>query len=109
MATQEEINGIFPAMMESFQAEKASDTNATIQFDLSGDNGGLYWVKIENGNASHGEGEVESNLVVKATADDFFAITAGNLNPMQAFMMGKIKVTDTGLAMKMMNWFQFGS
>ena len=108
MATQEEINGIFPAMMDNFQADKAQGVNTTIQFELSGDNGGTYWIKIEDGSTTHGEGEVDADLTVRAAADDFYNIAHGNTKPMQAFMMGKVKVTDTNLALKMMNWFQLG-
>jgi len=105
MATQEEINGIFPAMMDNFRADKADGVDAMIQFDLSGDNGGKYWVKISGGDVSHGEGDVEADMTVKAAADDFFDIANGSSNPMQAFMMGKIKVDDMGLGMKMIQIF----
>lgn len=105
MATKEEINGIFPAMMDSFRADKATGVDAMIQFDLSGDNGGKYWVKISDGETSHGQGEVEADMTVKAAADDFFDIANGSSNPMQAFMMGKIKVDDMGLGMKMIQIF----
>jgi putative sterol carrier protein len=105
MATQEEINGIFPAMVENFQADKAANTTATIQFELSGDNGGVYWVAVDNGTASHGTGDTNADMTVKAVADDFYNIVNGSLNPMQAFMMGKIKVSDTNIALKMMQWF----
>lgn len=108
MATQEEISGIFPAMLENFQSDKAADANATIQFDLSGDNGGMYWLKVENGAATHGQGEVDADMTVKANADDFLGIAKGETNPMQAFMMGKIKVDDMGLGMKMISWFGMG-
>src|SRR5690606_17516827 len=100
MATQEEINGIFPAMMDNFQPDKAEGVNATIQFNLSGDNGGIYWVKINDGSVTHGDGDVEADMTVKAAADDFHAIATGETNPMQAFMMGKIKIDDMGLGMK---------
>ena len=66
MASQAEIDGMFPAMMENFQADKAEGVNATIQFDLSGDNGGLYWVTINDGAVTHGEGDVEQNYVKAA-------------------------------------------
>ena len=108
MATREEINGIFPAMVNNFQADNAGNANTTIQFDLSGDNGGVYWVKVDNGTATHGSGDTNADMTVKATADDFFNIVSGSLNPMQAFMMGKIKVTDTNIALKMMQWFGMG-
>lgn len=108
MATKEEIDGIFPAMMENFRPDRANGVNATIQFNLSGDNGGLYWVKIDDGSVEHGTGEVASDMTVQASADDFYGIATGSTNPMQAFMMGKIKVSDMGLGMKMISIFQLG-
>jgi len=108
MATQAEINSIFPQMMDNFQADKAGDLNATIAFELSGDNGGNYWVKIDNGAVTHGDGETDADMTVKAAADDFYQIATGGMNPMQAFMAGKIKVTDMSLGMKMMSIFQLG-
>lgn len=107
MATAEEVKGLFPAMVESFLPEKASGVHATILFDLSGDNGGLFWLKVADGTALSGEGEVaEADMTLKASADDWFAVTTGELNPMQAFMTGKIKILgDMGLAMKMQTMF----
>jgi len=76
MATQEEINSIFPTMLENFDADAADGVNATIQFDLSGDNGGMYWVKINDGDVTAGEGDVEApDMTMKAAADDFYAIS----------------------------------
>ncbi|MEO1287830.1 MAG: SCP2 sterol-binding domain-containing protein [Chloroflexota bacterium] len=108
MATQEEVNNIFPTMMENFEADKADGVNATIQFNLSGDNGGMYWVKIDDGNVSHGQGDVDADMTVQAAADDFYGIATGETNPMQAFMMGKIKIDDMGLGMKMISMFGMG-
>lgn len=109
MATKEEIVGLFPRMMEKFQADKAAGLNATIQFDLSGENGGLFWIRINEGQVEHGNGEASSpNMTMKASADDFYGLVTGATNPVQAFMMGKVKVTDVGLGMKMMNIFQMG-
>jgi len=109
MPTKQEIDNIFPAMLESFRPEKAEGLSATIQFELEGDNGGQYWVSIRNGAVQHGEGPADDpRMTVKAAADDFFDIAAGNTNPMQAFMMGKIKVDDMSLGMKMIQIFQFG-
>ncbi|QPC81229.1 SCP2 sterol-binding domain-containing protein [Phototrophicus methaneseepsis] len=108
MPTQEEIAAVFPEMMARFQPEKAEGTNVTIQFDLSGDNGGLYWVTIADGTAEYGEGSKEADMTVKASADDFYALVNGDLNPMQAVMFGKVKVSDVGLGMKMMSIFNLG-
>jgi len=107
MATAEEIKGIFPEMVNRLDPEKAGDIDALIQFDLSGDNGGLFWVKVADGNAETGEGSVENpTMTLKAAADDWYAVSTGQMNAMQAFMSGKIKIQgDMSIAMKMQSMF----
>ncbi len=107
MATAEEIKGIFPEMVERLIPEKAEGINVVIQFDLSGDNGGQYWVKIEDGKAESGDGTVDNpSMTLKASADDWYAVSTGQMNAMQAFMSGKIKIQgDMGIAMKMQTMF----
>lgn len=103
MATSQELNQMFTSMAENFDPSKAEGVNATIQFDLSGDNGGLYWLKIADGSAEAGQGQAENpSMTLKASAEDWVAVTKGELNPMQAFMSGKIKVQgDMSLALKL--------
>lgn len=107
MATAEEIKGIFPEMVSRLIPEKADGVNALIQFDLSGDNGGLYWVKVADGKAESGNGSVDNpTMTLKATADDWYAVSTGQMNAMQAFMSGKIKIQgDMSIAMKMQTMF----
>ena len=107
MATTDEVKGIFPVMVDRFVPEKALGMNATILFDLSGENGGFFWIKIEDGVAETGVGEVaQPAMTLKAAADDWYAVSTGEMNPMQAFMTGKIKILgDMGLAMKMQTMF----
>lgn len=107
MANAEDVQALFPVMVDHFLPEKAADINATILFDLSGDNGGCYWIKIADGAATTGLGEVsDPTMTVKASADDWHAVATGQLNAMQAFMTGKLKVLgDMGLAMKMQTIF----
>ncbi|MAS34293.1 MAG: sterol carrier protein [Anaerolineaceae bacterium] len=103
MPSQQELSEMFQQMANNFDASRADGIDATIQFDLSGENGGLYWVKMANGQAESGEGRVESpNMTLKAAADDWASVVKGDLNPMQAFMSGKLKIQgDMGLAMKL--------
>ncbi len=105
MASKQEIADIFSDMVAQVDSNKVGDIDATIQFDLSGDNGGLYWIKINDGQAESGEGATDSpTMTLKSTADDWFAVYNGELNAMNAFMQGKLKIQgDMGLAMKLQN------
>jgi len=107
MPTTQEIADIFPAMVSRFVPSKAEGLNAIIQFNLSGDNGGLYWIKIADGVCESGQGQAENpKMTLKAVADDWFAVSSGQLNAMQAFMSGKIKIEgDMGMAMKLQTLF----
>jgi putative sterol carrier protein len=105
--SREEVARIFPEMVAHFIPDKAESIDAAVQFDLSGDNGGQYWLRIANKTATVGEGKVESpKMTIKGSADDYVAMAQGTLNPMQAFMSGRIKVQgDMALAMKFMSLF----
>ncbi len=107
MATSEEIAQIFPTMAQNFLAAKAEGVNATIQFNLTGDNGGEFWLKITDGACESGEGSADNpKMTLEASADDWFNVSTGKSNPMQAFMSGKIKIKgDMGLAMKLQTMF----
>lgn len=107
MPTTQEIADIFPTMVSRFVPAKAEGVNAIIQFNLSGDNGGLYWLKIADGVCESGQGQAENpKMTLKAAADDWFAVSSGQLNAMQAFMSGKIKIEgDMGMAMKLQTMF----
>lgn len=105
--TKEQVAAIFPAMAERFMPEKAEGVDAIVAFELTGDNGGQYWLRIADGKISSGEGAADNpKLTIKAAADDYANVASGALNPMQAYMGGKLKITgDMGLAMKFMGMF----
>jgi putative sterol carrier protein len=107
MATSAEIAQIFPTMAERFIPAKADGVNAVIQFDLGGENGGLYWLRVADGQCEAGEGQADNpKMTLKASADDWFAVVTGATNAMQAFMSGKIKIQgDMSLAMKLQTMF----
>ena len=68
---------VFEQMPNYFQPDKAGNTNATINFDLSGANAGKYWIKIADATATSGKGEGENpNLTLMADANDFVKITS---------------------------------
>ena len=99
---------LFEQMPKYFQADKAGTTAATIQFDLSGESGGQWWIKIADGQANSGQGAVENpNLTLLADAVDYVKIATGKMDPTLAFMQGKVKIKgDTLLAMRLPNLFK---
>lgn len=88
------VADIFSNMPGRFQADKAAGTNMGILFDLSGENGGQWFVNIADGrlDVTQGAPAAAPSATVKMTADDFAAMSSGSMNPMMAFMTGKIKV-----------------
>lgn len=107
MATSQEVAEIFTVMASRLIPAKAEGVNAVIQFNLTGDNGGLYWLRIADGACESGQGQAESpKMTLKAAADDWHAVSTGKMNAMQAFMSGKIKIEgDMGMAMKLQTMF----
>ena len=98
---------IFKQMPTRFDASKAKDANFSVQFDLSGDNGGQWYVKVADGQCKTGEGSVESpTATIRMDATDYVKMTSGELNPMAAFMSGKVKVEgDLNSVMKLQSLF----
>ncbi|HVD46080.1 MAG TPA: SCP2 sterol-binding domain-containing protein, partial [Candidatus Limnocylindria bacterium] len=100
---------IVDALPRYLVAEKAGTTKATIQFDLSGANGGKWWVKIADGKAESGKGEAPdaANLTLVADSGDFVKIMTGEMDGMSAFMTRKLQVKgDMGLAVKLQTLFK---
>ncbi len=102
---------LFERMPSAFVPENAARLDATIQFDLSGDNGGQWLVKIADGQCEVTEGTGDSpTMTLSMEANDYLDLVAGRLNPMNAFMQGKIKLKgDMGLAMKFQKMFKTGA
>lgn len=108
MAQYANLAEMFEHLRERFNAEKAKGDKALLAFELSGENGGSYWLKVVDGNLEVGSGAPagEPDLIIRASGDDFLRIMNGELNPMTAFMTGKVKAErQMGLAMKLMGWF----
>ncbi|MBN1680584.1 MAG: SCP2 sterol-binding domain-containing protein [Anaerolineae bacterium] len=101
------VQEIFDNMDEGFIPDKAIGVNAIFQFDLTGDNGGKYWIKVADQQCEVQQGEHDApTMTLTATADDYIALSNGELNPMMAFMQGKIKVKgEMALAMKLQTMF----
>jgi putative sterol carrier protein len=105
-----EIREKILALPAKFVTEKAGSAKALIQLDLTGDDAGQYAIDIADGACDVREETAEQpDVTVTMDGGDFVALTEGNLNAVQAFMGGKIKVAgNVGMVMQMMNWFKLG-
>ncbi|WP_075981675.1 SCP2 sterol-binding domain-containing protein [Bacillus massilinigeriensis] len=101
MAVKETIEGLLNRINES--PEGISGVNVTYQFNLSGEEAGVYQLKFaeQTGKLIEGENE-KANCTLKLSDKNFLKLINGTLNPTTAFMMGKVKIEgDLGLAMKL--------
>jgi putative sterol carrier protein len=99
-SVKEALDGILNA-----DPSKVAGINAVILFDLSGEGGGKWTLKLADGKIGLEEGETDSPaMTLSMSAQDFVTMTNGDLNPMAAFMQGKIRITgDMSLAMRLQN------
>jgi len=103
MPRADSLEEIFENVQTGFSPEKAEGVNAVFQFNVSGEKGGQYWARIENQQIEVQRGEHPNpDMIMTAADEDFLALFNGELNPMMAFMQGKIKVKgEMALALKL--------
>jgi putative sterol carrier protein len=87
------------------KGDEVTKVNAIYQFDITGDDGGKWWVDTTKSGGEVGEGENEgAKCTITMTDSDFIDMVEGKLNGQMAFMTGKLKIKgDMSLAMKLGN------
>ena len=102
------VDGIFSLMPELFLPEKAQGLTVSVYYQVTGEGGGDYACLIENGAFTlKREAKPDATSVVVIGAEDWIALSEGKLDPMQAFMTGKLKGTgDLGLLQKFPKFFK---
>jgi putative sterol carrier protein len=98
---------VFDAMRGSFQPAKAKGVHARYQWDLSGPNGGQWWIDVEDGKYKMGKGKIDNPTVTFMTSDkDWVAISGHQLSGTWAYLTGRFKVRgDQGVARKLGEMF----
>jgi prolycopene isomerase len=93
-----------------FNPEVAGGLTVDIQFNVSGDEPGDYYLHIENDACEFIEGASDNaSLTINTPSDVWLAISRGELDGQMAFMQQKYKVQgDFGLLMKMGKMFKSG-
>jgi putative sterol carrier protein len=83
----------FDAMRASFQPAKAKDVHARYQWDLSGPNGGQWWIEVNDGTYKMGKGKISNPTVTFTAKDkDWVAICHDQLSGTWAYLTGRLKV-----------------
>ena len=102
------INDLMDLLCESFQPERAAGIDTAIQVHLSGDKGGDYGIVIKDQTCSANPGELTSaSLKLEAAAQDILDMFNGKLDPMKAFMQGRLRlIGDKAVALKLTTLFR---
>lgn len=94
-------------LKRGFVKENAAGMNTCIQFNLAGENGGNWFMKIRNQTMEIQSGSTDdANAEINITTADFLGIITGELDPLKAFFTGKIKIVgDQSAVMKLVALF----
>jgi putative sterol carrier protein len=98
---------IFAAMPSRFNREAAKGLSAVYQFNLTGDAGGTWYVRIDNDKCEVHEGAHSSpDITISMSAQDYVDMTTGKLDGQKAFMERRLSIKgDTGKALRMQSLF----
>jgi putative sterol carrier protein len=102
------IADLMSKMPSAFVPEKAQGLDTVLQFKFSGAEPGDWYAEIKDGAVKVEQGAHPSpKMTLAADSDDYIKLFTGQLDPMQAFMQGKLKLQgDLNLAMKMTQFFK---
>jgi putative sterol carrier protein len=95
---------VFDGMRQNFQANKAKGVHARYQWELSGPNGGEWWIDVNDGTYKMGKGKIDNPSVTFITSDaDWVAMSSGKLKGTWAFMTGRLKVRGSQAVARKLN------
>lgn len=102
------ISQLMEKMPNAFIAEKGAGLDVAIQFKFTGNEAGEWYAVVKDGKVTVTNGTHASpKMTLTADSSDFVKIFTGELDGMQAYMQGKIKLAgDLGLAMKLTQMFK---
>jgi putative sterol carrier protein len=102
------VSELMSRMPKAYQPEKAPGLDAVIQFKFSGAEAGDWFATIKNDQCATAQGVFPTpKMTLSADSADYVKIFTGELDGMQAFMAGKLKLAgDLNLAMKLMTIFK---
>ena len=106
--TEKVLSQIFDYMAGRFQPDRAGNQSAVIGWDITSPEGThSYQLNVADGTCTPVQGNAEPARVTLGMAlPDFLRFLTGQLDGMQAFMTGKLKLSgDMMFAQSMQAWF----
>jgi putative sterol carrier protein len=102
------VSELMEKMPGAFIPEKAQGVDAIVHFKFTGAEAGEWNATIKDGKVDVSRGTSPSpTMTLTADSADYVKIFTGELDGMQAFMQGKVKLAgDLNLAMKLMQMFK---
>ena len=83
---------IFQGMSMAFNPDAARGVNRTFQFDISGEGGGTWVIKVADGRFEMTEGApaTPSDSLLETDAETWVAMSAGEMSGDEAFLLGRL-------------------
>jgi putative sterol carrier protein len=100
---------VFNTMSNVFNSSAAQGLDAVFQFDITGEGGGEWHVTVKDGVCEVNEGTHQNaSVTMTMSAETWVAMVNKEVNGMQAFMSGKLKISgDIMLAQRFPEMFSF--
>ena len=94
---------VFDSMRGSFQPAKARGIHARYQWDLSGPEGGQWWIDVDDGKYKMGKGKIDNPSVTFVAKDkDWVAVSNHQIGGTWAYLTRRLRIRgDQGLARKL--------
>ncbi len=83
----------FDTLEARFSPEGAKGVKGTFQYNLPGEGGGDFWVTVNDGEMTKGEGApAKADVIYTMDAAEFVKMSNGDLDGAKAYMLRKLKV-----------------
>lgn len=101
------VKEFFDLLPSKLDAEAAEDLSVIYQFDLSGPQGGQYYVQILDGVCRVRQGtHSEPHVTLAMSGEDCLGVLTGHLPGASVAMSGRLRISgDIGLAMQLQSLF----
>jgi putative sterol carrier protein len=101
------LKEVLDALPSKLDQDAAEDLDAVYQFDLQGNQGGQYYLLVQNGTCVVKDGiHADPHVTLSMAGEDCIKVLNGQLSGMTMAMSGRLQIAgDIGLAMQLKSLF----